>query len=74
MKCALDSFSLFPMNIRKILASYLVIGISFTPVSGVQALGLPPADSTGPVISNITVSSVTPVGAVIAWTTDETSD
>src|SRR5207245_813365 len=31
-------------------------------------------DATGPVISAVTVSSISPVGAVIAWTTDELSD
>ena len=31
-------------------------------------------DAYGPVTSNITISSITPVGAVIAWTTDEIAD
>ena len=31
-------------------------------------------DAYGPVISNVTISSITPVGGVIAWTTDELAD
>ena len=31
-------------------------------------------DAYGPIISNVTISSTTPIGAVIAWTTDEIAD
>ncbi len=31
-------------------------------------------DAYGPIISNVTISSITPIGAVIAWTTDEIAD
>ncbi|MBI3618734.1 fibronectin type III domain-containing protein [Candidatus Peregrinibacteria bacterium] len=64
------------MNKPKLLSWYLVIGIAFSPVSFAQAQLVPtvPADTTAPVVSNITVSSITPVGAVIAWTTNEIAD
>jgi parallel beta-helix repeat protein len=40
----------------------------------VEAVVIPPPDTTAPVISNIIVSNITETSAVITWTTSEASD
>jgi hypothetical protein len=78
------SFSYTPTSANVASASLQVIvrgtttqayldGSEWYDVSNLGTTVTPPADTTAPVVSNVTISNTTATGATISWTTDEAS-